>query len=271
MEKKTFNPKLWLTLVFALFVLVTLGRNCCEIAYPGEGAIKTTLGTVHDETFHGLVLKWPIIEEVIKYNTKQQTQSYEELKLKTKDIQNVYLSCSVIYQINDENLPNMVKNVNMDNYINDILTPRVENAVLETIGKNDVWLLITEMDMIREATRYIISDQLSTDNYIIIKDILFKDPDFDAQFKTAILDKLTEEVLLERAKIQTQKVEQEALQALAMASVEPKVAELMNKAISNPLIIKYEAMKALNNWDGKLTLPNTLVTGTDAMPIIGTK
>lgn len=269
--KKFFRPTLWLALVFALFVFVTLCKNCYDIVYPGEGGVKMTFGTVKDQTFHGLVLKIPFVEEVKKYNVTQQTQSYSKLALKTKDLQNVFLSCSVIYQINEENLPNMVKNVNMDNYINDILTPRVENAVLETIGKNDVWLLITQMAMVREATRYIISDQLSVDNYVTIKDVLFKDPDFDAQFKTAILDKLTEEVLLERAKIQTQKVEQEALQALAMASVEPKIAELLNKAISNPLIIKYEAMKALNNWDGKLTLPNTLVTNTDAMPIIGTK
>ena len=87
----------------------------------------------------------------------------------------------------------------------------------------------------------------------------------------AVLDKLTTEVKLEKAKVQTEIARQEAEQMLAKAMVEPKVAKEMSKAISNPLIIKYEAMKALNNWDGKLTLPNTLVTGTDAMPIIGTK
>ena len=270
--KKT--KSIWATLLIVVvtaWALTTIAFNSYEIVEPGLSGVKTRLGTVDTVSYHGFVLKWPLIEKVKKYNTKQQTQSYPSLNLKTKDIQNVSLSCSVIYQINDENLPNMVKNINMDTYVDDILTPRVENAILETIGKNDVWLLITQMDIVREATHYIIKDQLSADNYLILKDVLFKDPDFDPQFKTAILDKLTEEVLLERAKIQTQKVEQEALQAIAMASVEPKILEQMNKAISNPLIIKYEAMKALNNWDGHLNLPNTLVGGTNALPIIGVK
>ena len=51
-----------------------------------------------------------------------------------------------------------------------------------------------------------------------------------------------------------------------MASANAKGVAELSKALSNPLVVKYEAIKALQKWDGKL--PNSLVISDDALPII---
>ncbi len=251
-----------------LWLLLTIGHNAYDIVPIGEGGVLVTLGKASPKTKHGLVIKVPLISEVLKYSTRQQSQSYDNLGLKTADLQNVFLSCTVIYQINDENLPKMVQQYNMDRYVAEILSPKVEAAFQDAVGKNDVWLLVTEKQTVTDAIAYIINDKLNEDSFLIMKDVLLKAPVFEKKFEDEILAKLTEEVKLEKAKIQTQIAYQEAEQMLAKASVDPKVVEQMSKAITNPLIIKYEAMKALNKWKGDV--PSTFMNGTEnALPFIG--
>ncbi len=253
-----------IVLVMCVFVF----KNTTTVVHPGEGGVKDTFGIVDPQTKHGLVWRFPGISKVNKYNTKQQTADYPEVELKASNLQMVYLNTSVTYQINDENLPAMVQEYDMNNYVQDILSPKVESALQDAIGKNDIWLLVTDKQTVTDAIEYILADKLKEDNYLLVKDVNLKTYKFDPQFEEAVLDKLTTEVKLEKAKVQTEIARQEAEQMLAKAMVEPKVAKEMSKAISNPLIIKYEAMKALQKWDGQA--PSTIMSGADnALPIIG--
>ena len=275
MKTKTTKTKsvgkkaLWIAFtILMVYFVAFIGINSYDIVPIGEGGVLVTLGKANPKTKYGFVLKVPFISEVQKYNIRQQTQSYNNLELKTGDLQNVKLSCSVIYQIEDENLPHMVQTYNMNQYVEDIISPRVESAFQDAVGKNDIWLLVADKQTVTDAIAYILDDKLKEDNFIELKDVLLKAPVFDKKFEDEILAKLTEEVKLEKAKIQTQIAYQEAEQMLAKASVDPKVVELMSKAITNPLIIKYEATKALNKWKGDV--PSTLMNGAEnAMPIIG--
>ncbi|MBE6452893.1 MAG: hypothetical protein E7012_05350 [Alphaproteobacteria bacterium] len=251
-----------------LYVALTVIRNSYGITGPGEGGVLVTLGTVSPETKHGISFKMPFISELTNYNIRQQTTDYTDISLKTGDLQNVFLSFSVIYQINDLSLPEMVQEYDMNNYVQDILSPKVEAAVQDVIGENDVWLLVTKKQTVTDALKYILADKMSEDDYLVIRDVLLKAPKFDAYFENEVLAKLTEEVKLEKAKIQTQIAHEEAQQMLIKASVDPKVAEMMSKALSNPLIIKYEATKALRKWNGQA--PSTIMSGAEnTLPIIG--
>lgn len=248
----------------ALFII----RNSYDITGPWEGGVLVTLGNVSPETKHGLTIKFPFISELMNYNTRQQTTDYSNINLKTKDLQNTILSFSVIYKINPSSLPEMVQEYDMNNYAQDILSPRVEAAVQDVVGRNDVWLLVTDKQTVTNALKYVLADKLSEDDYLMLKDVLLKTPKFDPHFENEILAKLTEEVKLEKAKIQTQIAHEEAQQMLIKASVDPQIVEKMSKALSNPLIIKYEAAKALRNWNGQT--PSTIMSGTEnALPVIG--
>ncbi len=256
--------------VMVILSVVFVIKNTTTVVRPGNGGVKDTFGIVHPETKHGLVWRIPYVSHVTTYNTKQQTENYEEVALKASNLQMVYLDAAITYQVNDVNLPAMVQEYDMSNYVASILTPKVESALQDAIGKNDIWILVTDKQMVTDAIEYILADKLSEDNYLLIRDVNLKSYTFDPQYEEAVLDKLSTEVKLEKAKVQTEIARLEAEQMLAKAMVEPQVAKEMSKAISNPLIIKYEAMKALQKWDGQM--PHTIMSGADnALPIISVK
>lgn len=262
---------IWVScILMSIIALVFVLMNITTIVYPGEGGVKTVFGEPILKTQHGLVWRFPGVSEVTVYNTKQQNADYDGIQLKASNLQNVYLSAAVTYKVNDENLPLMVQEYDMNNYVQEILSPKVEAAIQDAVGKNDIWLLVTDKQMVTDAIAYILTDKLAKDNYLLIADVNLKSYKFDKEYEQTVIDKLTTEVLLEKAKIQTEIAREEAAQMLEKAMVDPQVAKEMSKAISNPLIIKYEAMKALQKWDGQA--PSTIMSGADnALPIISVK
>lgn len=242
-----------------------LALNSIDVIPVGMTGAKETLGVVDSKPRKGWVLKEPFISRIIKVNTRQQTYNFET-SFKTNDGQNVKVPVSIVYQFREQNVPDMVKNINVATYQDLILAPYLTNALQDAIGKSDPFLLVTNTDMVSSATRYILENQLNQNQYIQIKDILFGKPIFPKSLEDAIEKKLTETQLVELAKIQTLRVQEEAKQMLAMASANAKGVAELSKALSNPLVVKYEAIKALQKWDGKL--PNSLVISDDALPII---
>lgn len=242
-----------------------LALNSIDVIPVGMTGAKETLGVVDSKPRKGWVLKEPFISRIIKVNTRQQTYNFET-SFKTNNGQNVKVPVSIVYQFREQNVPDMVKNINVATYQDLILAPYLTNALQDAIGKSDPFLLVTNTDMVSSATRYILENQLNQNQYIQIKDILFGKPIFPKSLEDAIEKKLTETQLVELAKIQTLRVQEEAKQMLAMASANAKGVAELSKALSNPLVVKYEAIKALQKWDGKL--PNSLVISNDALPII---
>lgn len=242
-----------------------LALNSIDVIPVGMTGAKETLGVVDSKPRKGWVLKVPFISRIIKVNTRQQTYNFET-SFKTNNGQNVKVPVSIVYQFREQNVPDMVKNINVATYQDLILAPYLTNALQDAIGKSDPFLLVTNTDMVSSATRYILENQLNQNQYIQIKDILFGKPIFPKSLEDAIEKKLTETQLVELAKIQTLRVQEEAKQMLAMASANAKGVAELSKALSNPLVVKYEAIKALQKWDGKL--PNSLVISDDALPII---
>lgn len=254
--------------VIVIYFVVFIFLNASSIAPPGTTAAKVTLGTVSDTPYQGFFWRIPFLSDVVLINTRQQTREYTVSQLKTQDLQTVGLECAVIYQINSQKVPDIVRNLDVENIEAEVLSPRLANSLQETVGKNDVFLLVTQQEMVREATKYILADMLSVDEFINIKDVLFYNPKFSPQFEQVIENKKREEQLLEIAKIQTQKVEEEAKQLWLKAEVELKVLQRENQVLTNPLIAKYEAIKVLQKWQGDV--PSTLIMSGEAsaLPIV---
>lgn len=270
MNGKNFWRKLFFFLLFVfvgVYLLLFILQNSTSVAPPGTTAAKVTLGRVSDTAYQGFFWRVPFCSYPVFVNTKQQVNEYETKDIKTQDLQTIGLNCKVIYQINAAKVPDIVRNVVPEQIDSVILFPRIASALQETIGKNDVFLLITRQEMVREATKYILADLLSADGYIIIKDVLFCRPKFSPQFEKAVEDKMAAGQLLEITRLQTLKVEEEAKQLLAMGAAEMELLKQKNQLMTNPLIIKYEAAKVLQNWKGDM--PSTLVvSGNGALPII---
>ena len=79
-----------------------------------------------------------------------------------------------------------------------------------------------------------------------------------AEEKAARLEKLK----VEKAKVETERVKQEALQTYerlaAVAKANGIDVQIKAAALRNPFVAQYEVAKALQNWNGEVTLPNTL-------------
>ncbi|MBO5038948.1 MAG: hypothetical protein J6C85_05800 [Alphaproteobacteria bacterium] len=271
MESKSFWQKFGFCLaavVIVGWVGVFLFLNSSSVAPPGTTAAKVTLGTVSDTPYQGFFFRAPFCSDVVLVNTKQQAGRYKSSQIKTSDMQTIGLECTVIYQVNSKKVPEIVKNVDVEKIDSVVLFPRLASALQETIGKNDILLLVTKQEMVREATKYILADLLSTDGYVDVKEVLFCNPKFSAQFEKAIEDKKKEEQLLEIAKIQTQKVEEEAKQLWILAEVELKALKQKKQVLTNPLIAKYEAVKILQKWKGDV--PSTLMISGEgtAVPVV---
>ncbi len=254
--------------VVAVYAVLLVAVNCYDIVPPGMTGAKVTLGKVAPEAVTGFVWKAPFISKVVQTDTRQQTFDFVSKDIKAGNVQPLSLNCSVIYRVVGDNFPKMLSNLDPATYRETILVPHINSALQETIGKNDALLLVTQPEMVREATQYILADELKTDNYIQIVDVLFSKPKFSAEFEEAINKKTTEEQLVAYAKIHTQRVEEEAEQALIMAAVDVKVAKQLNDVIHNPLIIKYEAMKALRKWNGELPSSLMLNGAENAVPVV---
>lgn len=271
MKSKSFWWKVSFYFVMA-FIVVYLGiflfQNSTSVAPPGTTAAKVTLGHVSNKAYQGFFWRVPFCSHAVLVNTKQQMNKYESQSIKTRDLQTIGLNCTVIYQINSGKVPEIVRNIEPERIDTIVLFPRIASALQETIGKNDVFLLITQQEMVREATKYILADLLSADGYITVKDVLFSNPKFSPQFEKAVEDKMAAGQLLEVTRIQTLKVEEEAKQILALAEADLKVLKQKNQMLTNPLIVKYEATKILQKWKGDI--PSTLViSGNGAsLPII---
>lgn len=271
MKSKSFWWKVSFYLVSG-FIAVYLGmflfQNSTSIAPPGTTAAKVTLGSVSDEAYQGFFWRVPFCSHAVLVNTKQRMNEYESQSIKTRDLQTIGLNCTVIYQVNSEKVPEIVRNVEPERIDTVVLFPRIASALQETIGKNDVFLLVTQQEMVREATKYILADLLSADGYITVKEVLFSNPKFSSQFEKAIEDKMAAGQLLELTRIQTLKVEEEAKQILILAKADLEVLQKKNQMLTNPLIVKYEAAKILQKWKGDV--PSTLMIsgGGTALPVV---
>lgn len=271
MKSKSF----WQKVFFSLAAVIICGwiglfifLNSSSIAPPGTTAAKVTFGAVSATPYQGFFLRIPFCSDVILVNTKQQTGTYKSSQIKTQDMQTIGLECTVIYQINSDKVPEIVRNVDVQKIDSVVLFPRLASALQETIGKNNVMLLVSKQEMVREATKYILADLLSKDGYIDVKEVLFCNPTFSPQFEKAIEDKKTEEQRLEIARIQTLKVEEEAKQLWTLAEVELKALNQKKRILTNPLIAKYEAVKILQKWKGDV--PSTLIISGEgtAVPVV---
>lgn len=269
-QKKSLGKIIFLTAVvfMAVYLGVFLFQNSTGVVPPGMTGAKVTLGKVSPTPYEGFLWRWPFCSYVVLVDTKQQCDEYKSACIKTRDLQTISMNCSVIYQVNPKKVPALIKDIQPEDIQAKVLHPRMANALQETIGKNDVFLLITEQEMVREATKYILDDLLAVDGYISVKEVLFHDPKFSESFEKAVEQKMTEGQLLEVAKIQTRKVEEEARQLMAMASAEMEVLRQKNKILTNPLIMKYEATKALQKWKGDI--PSTLVVSGNegVLPVV---
>lgn len=211
-----------------------------------------------------------------KYTT--QTSAF------SKDIQQVDITVSMSYQIQNGGALRLYKEVGMD-YADKIMLPRLLDALKSTFARYSAEELVANREKISREVKELLSEQLLFYK-LEVREIAIEDIDFTDAYTNAIEAKqvatqkmlqveteqeqqtLVEQAEAERARIRTESAaEQKLISAKAdaeavkiAADAEAYRLEMESKNITDNLIRK----ETIEKWDGKLPT----ITGADAVPLI---
>lgn len=252
--------KVTMIAIIAVYVISLVVINIVNIVRPGEAAAVEFMGKVDEKSYkNGPVFVIPG-SKVVRYNIRQQALPFQ-MDLKTTELIDIHIDGMINYNVNPKKVHLLHKNIG-EQYREVLVTPLLRGALSQTIGKQSPEFIVSQPEMIREAMLYIIQDQLGSEDYIKVNDFRTYCPQFDERFETAVVDKAIAKQLAEKARIETERVKEEAKQMKEKLEAEAYGLNLKSKSLNNPLIVRYEYAKAMGNWRGDT--PSTLVIGQNS-------
>lgn len=268
----------WICTVLVLFLLgiLTVGKDTFVKVPLGQRAVKTEWGVVVDSTYApGLVWRIPYTEfmgnDVWLVDIRPKRYEYN-ITVRTKDVQQLSLKCAILCEMNEATVHKLYdKYQGYDAYEQKIIKDMVTNVTLTLSSFTDIWSFMGSKETpLTEAVKYIIDDQLKNEDLMRAKAfnlLSYKaSPEFEKLIEKTVQTKQNiklEEYKVEQAKLATQRVLEEARQTYekmaAVAKAEGLTIQIEAAAVqNNPFIAQYEAAKALQKWNGEITLPQTL-------------
>lgn len=285
----------WFLTIVALLALgygtAYVAKNAFVLVNQGERGIKLSFGKVVQKSYGpGLVWYLPFSEDwgnkVVKVDVRPRNYAYN-LSVRTKDVQRMSLDCSVLLQVVPDSVHVMYdKYTGYDDYEMKVVRDMVQSTMLALSSQMSFWSFVgNEVDLITEATEYIVNDQLMSENLVRIDKIWLNDYHGSAEMESLIEQTMQakqrvdlEQFKLEQAKIKTEQVKLQAIQRYEMLAADENAKAIATKVESeatrnNPYIALYKFAKA---WNGNLTLPETLMfmtgegggSGASVLPII---
>lgn len=228
-----------------------------------ERGVLSTFGKYHESSItDGLHVKIPFIQSVKKVNIQQKKFDGVENSY-TRDVQTSEVNYTINYDLNRENVYNLIKNVG-DDYHNRIVVPFIRSAVKEVFGNYAATEIVENRDKVRRDIEALLRRTVDS-NYFINIQFQITDIDFDDAFETAIKEKQVAEQQALKAKNVTVQVEEKAKQVKIAAEAEAEAMRIKAQALErNPKLVEYEAVQ---KWDGKMP---TYMMG-NSMPLINLK
>jgi regulator of protease activity HflC (stomatin/prohibitin superfamily) len=187
-------------------------------------------------------------------------------------MQKIKLTVSVLQEPNVPKLHVMANQYNSyDDYQKQVVQDLLNATMVTLCGLSDIWSFVGGYEsMTLDAVNYIVNDQLIKDNFVGIRAIRLlgfqASPEFEQLMEEtakAQQELTLEELKAQKAAIETKKVMEEAKQTYermaAVAKANGLEIQIKAQALKdNPFVAQYEMAKALQNWNGELSLPQTL-------------
>ena len=244
--------------VFVAIIALVFLFGSFRTVKAGYTGIVTRFGKVVRTTDSGLILKWPIIEKVVKMDTRVQKEEMEA-SAASKDMQDVNAKIAVNYSISKETALEIYNRLGKD-YKDSIIIPAASESFKAGISQYTAEELIKNRAEAKELILEALKARLA-EYGITITDLNIVDLNFSDTFNQAIEAKVvaqqqveTAKQELERAKIEAEKTKTEAeAQAAAQRAQEDTLSELLIKKMW------------IEKWNGQL--PSTMTD--DAGILIG--
>lgn len=290
------RPPMLITLAVLVVIIIFLMAFPPVVTVPtGHTGVVTTFGRVEDKVLtEGFHIKNPF-QKVIMMDNRAQRQTIR-MSAFSSDIQQVEVTCTINYSIDQVNAQNLYKNVG-ENYYYKKMEPRIKEATKSVFTRYTAENLMEVRNTLSNQIEELLSPEM-LDIGIRIETISIEDVDFTDAFTDAVeakqvalqkkLKTETEQAelvsvaqstaerdiiaakadaekraILAQAEADVKKIEADA-EAYALkvkAEAEANANELISASLTDALIAYTEA----NRWDGKL--PQFMGAGT-TLPII---
>jgi|GEM_PF-1485688 len=276
----------WKRLGFTVIGLIVVGmlatftiEKAKTVIEPAKRGVKTVFGEIVPKTYTpGLVWNYPFMENwgcrTLIFDISSQNYAYSYENVRTKDLQKITFDCAINIEPVDTTVHQLIDKFpgGYPEYKEKVLDNLVNSIVIALAGQTDVWLFVGKQnDIVQEAIEYIVDDNLTKQNFVRVSSVRLlgfkasdefeKMVDETAQAKQGII---LETYKADRSEQATRRAIEEAKQAYEFMANEAKKRglelEFTAKYVQNPLIVQYEIAKAINRWNGDLTLPGTLTS-----------
>lgn len=236
--------KLAVVIIGAVVVLAMLFSSFRTVK-AGYVGIVTRFGKVSRIADSGLTLKLPLIEKVVKMDTRIQKQEIES-GAATKDLQDVTGNIALNYSINKETVLDIYNNLGVD-YAESIIAPVLHESFKASVSQFTAEDLIKNRTEAKEKTLESVKGRLAVYG-IQVADLNIVNLDFSSAFNAAIEAKAVAQQDVETAKqeLERAKVEAEKVKTEAQAQAEAQKAQ---RETLDELIIK---KMWIEKWDGQL-------------------
>ena len=297
-SKKPFYLKPFFIIACAVIVLVLLFIAAFPpfVTVPtGHTGVVTTFGRVEDYVLtEGFHLKNPF-QKVIMMDNRAQRQTLK-MQAFSSDIQQVDLTCTVNYAIDQVNAQNLYKNVG-ENYYYKKMEARIKECTKSVFTRYTAEKLMEVRNTLSQQVEELLAPEM-LEIGIRIESISIEDVDFTDAFTNAVEDKQvalqkklkTETEQAELVSVAQSTAERDIIAAKAdaekrsiLAEAEANVAKIeadaqayvtkvqaeaeanANKLIAESLTEELIAYTEANNWNGELP---QIVGSASALPII---
>jgi regulator of protease activity HflC (stomatin/prohibitin superfamily) len=231
--------------------------SSCTIVRPGEVGIKQKLGKLNDQVVtQGSILFNPITSRVIKASS--QTKNIElSLSLPSKEGLSITSQISILYRINPEKLPMLIKNIGLE--YEGIITSVFRSASADICAQYFAKDMHSGMrSSIEEAIKNKMVSVLSTQG-IIIEAVLMKSIMLPGGLASSIEQKLQAEQNAMRMEFLLQQEKLEAERVIIEAKGKRDAQKILSEGLTEQ-IIKIRTIEAFMELSKS---PNSKVIITD--------
>lgn len=238
-----------------LFCIIPLGllilSNCIVVIPANTVGVKwSAFGGTSEQTLdEGIAFIVPFADKVYEIDTTVQERTIKNIRVQTKDAQNVTMQINVKYRINKDNAFKVYKGYRtLENLNKNIIRNYSEEALLK-IGTqyNVIDILGDKNNEFHDRVAENLTEKFKAEG-VEFKSITFKDIDAGKEIEKAISDEAVAKKAVETAEQKRLKAEKDAETKIIKAQAEADSNAILTEKLTDAVLQKM----FIEAWNGKL-------------------
>lgn len=261
------NHKVALSVVVGFVgLLLLLWLNPFVTVDQSEMALVLRNGKYNRTLDSGLHWRTPIIEDVYKYDTRQQAETVSA-DAASKDLQSLSTTVTVNYLVEGQTIDVLYREIGQaKDYKLKVIDPSVQEAVKAATAFYTAEEAITKRESVKADIGRLLREAVyaKAGALITVKDISITNFKFSPEFDQAIENKVKAQQMALQAENDLKRVEFEAKQKVAQAEAEARSTQLISDAANNEKYIQLKQLEVQLELAKKYQggVPQTLIIGS---------